>query len=194
MKVGSSGPLWNPQYLPDLRMLEPFHIVQDDHGPLSFTKRFQRSGEPAAEFVRFGRIPEGRSDRLRQGVRIPDLLPPSDVQRSVCNDPVKPRRECLIWQESIQRSEGVQEALLNRILRILVGQHDRTRDCICATLVHAHEFREGVGVASLGCDDQSVLAFAFWSINRHASRETAHISMVARDWQGRYCCTHASGG
>src|SRR5262249_9770658 len=91
-------------------------------------------------------------------VRIADLAPPHQVQRRVGHDAVQPRAERLIGKKAVERLEGVEETLLNRVLRVLVREHDRATDGVRPTLMQSHELRECFTLSALRRDDQRLLS------------------------------------
>jgi hypothetical protein len=56
VEIGPGRSFWNAQHAPDLRMLESFDVMEDDHGALPFAQRGQCLTQPAAEFIGFARV------------------------------------------------------------------------------------------------------------------------------------------
>lgn len=186
MKVGTSGSLGNAEDLADLRMLESFHIVQDDNRALSFSERFQGARQTTSQFVGFRRVAERRCDRLGERIGIADFLSSRDVERGIGNNAVQPRRERLIGKETIKRTKGMQETFLHSVLCILVREYDRSSHGIRPTLMCVHQRGKCIGVAALRGDHQAVFALAFRLVSDHASRKAPHVRLNAYDnWYWR---------
>lgn len=168
MEVGSRGPFRDPEHAPDLRVLESFDVMQDDHGTLPFAQCGQGLTQPATQFIRLAGIAERRCDRIGQGVGIAHFLSARDVERGVGHDAMQPRPERLIWQEAVERSVGMEESLLNRVLGILVREDNGARHRIGSPLMQANQFRKRLRFAALRGDNQRMLALAR-RVTRHGA-------------------------
>ena len=113
--------------------------------------------EPPPELIGFPRVAKRRRDRVRQRIGVAHLLAARDVERGIGHDPVQPRAERLIRQEPVERPKRVQEPFLNRILGILVREHDRPRHRVRPPLVKTHERGKRFRIALLRGDDKRLL-------------------------------------
>jgi hypothetical protein len=64
VEIGSRCPFRDTEHLADLRVLESFDVMQDDHGALPFAQRGQCVAQPAPQLIRFAGIAERRCDRV----------------------------------------------------------------------------------------------------------------------------------
>jgi hypothetical protein len=65
----------------------------------------------------------------------------------------------LIGKKAVQRLEGMEESFLNRVLRVLVREHDRATHGVRSTLMVPHERRESFAIPALSCDDKRPLVW-----------------------------------
>jgi hypothetical protein len=116
VEIGPCRPLRDAEHRTDFYVRESFHIVQDDHRPLSCRQRLQRASQPVLQLVGLRGIAERNCHSLRQDVGVAHPTPAADVQRCVRHDPVQPRAERLLRPEARDRPVGVQKRILYRIL------------------------------------------------------------------------------
>jgi len=166
VKIGPSGSFRNTERASDLAMSESLHVVQDDHRALPVGEVRERLLEPLAQLARLRGIAEGKRDVLRQLVGVADLPTAHEIERRIGHDPVEPRPEWLIGAKPVERSVRVEEPLLHRILGVLVREHDRADDTVCAALVQPDERREGLVRSALRRDDYGALGRRAISVNR----------------------------
>lgn len=152
VEIRTGRTLRDPKHGANFSVCKPFQIVQDDHRSLSVGELGQREVQAPSQLVRLPRIPEWHGNRVRQLVRVADFPPPHQIERRIGHDAVQPGAERLIGKETVQRFEGVKKALLNRVLRVFVREHDRATHGIGSTLVLAHERSEGFAVSALSGD------------------------------------------
>ena len=74
-------------------------------------------------------------------------------------------------KKPVQRLEGVKKSFLNRVLRVLVREHDGATHGVRPTLMQANELRERVARAALRRDDEGSLVRLDVSCWRHAERQ-----------------------
>ena len=166
VKIGSSGSFGNTERAADLTVGEAFHVVQDDHGALPVSEVRERLLETLAQLARLRRIAEGKRDVVRQFVGVADLPSAHEIERRIRHDPVQPRPEWLIGAKPVERAVSMEKALLHRVLRILVREHDGADDTVRTALVQPDECREGVVRSTLRRDDDGTLRRRTVAVNR----------------------------
>lgn len=114
-------------------------VVEHDNRTRSIRKRRQRRPQPLAQLATLRRITERGRNEIRQLLRVPDLPPPCQVQGRIGYDPVQPGTESLRGIEPVKCLIRAQKPILNRILGVLMCQHNRPRNRIRTTLVQTHE-------------------------------------------------------
>jgi hypothetical protein len=183
VKIGPGCPFGDAEHAPDLGMFESFDVMQDDYGALPFAQCGQRLPQPTPQFIRLAGIAEWRSDRVGEGIRIADFLAPRDVERCIRDDAMQPGPEGLIRQEAVEGAIRVEEPLLNRIFRVLVGEHDGTRHRVRPPLVQPHQLRERLRFAALRRDNKRVLALA-GRVVRHGAGSSRRREGIRADRKG----------
>ena len=82
-------------------------------------------------------------------------LPASrQIERGIRNDPVEPGTKCLTGIEPIERLIRANESILYRVLSVFMDGDDSPSHEVRASLVQAHQAREGVMIASAGSFSQ----------------------------------------
>ena len=99
----------------------------------------ERLLQPLPQLTGFRRIAERERDVVRQLVRVANLSPAHEIERRIRHDPVEPRPEWLIGAKPVERAVRVEEALLHRVLCILVREHDGADDTVRPPLVNPDE-------------------------------------------------------
>ena len=173
VKIRARRSFGNPEHASDLPVRETFHVVQDDHRPLTLRELSEPGDQSASQLIVRCRIPHRKRHVLRKGVGVAHLAAATDVQRRVGHDPVQPGTECLLGAEAVERSVRVEESLLYRIFRVFVRRGYGTSDGVCSTLVKPYQRRERAIVAVLGGQHEIALALA--SASCRFSRQLEHV-------------------
>src|SRR5947209_10634298 len=118
MQIGPGRALRYSQHLANLSVRKTLYIVQDDYRSLSVSQLRQRNIQSPPQLIRFARVTERHRNRFRQLVRIADFPPPHQVERRIGHDAEQPRAKRLIGEKTVERPEGVEKSLLNRVLRV----------------------------------------------------------------------------
>jgi hypothetical protein len=155
-QIRTGGAFRDVQQSSDLTVPEPLHVVQDDDRTLALTERREAKMEPGSEVGGLAGILPDRRQVLAQRVGIANPPATGRIEGRVRDDPVEPRAEGLAGKKSIEGSKGVKEAILHRILGVLVRRHDRACDRVRPSLVGTHERPERVSIAALRRRDELV--------------------------------------
>ncbi len=82
-------------------------------------------------------------------------LPAScQIERGVGDDPIEPGTKCLTGVEPIERLKCANESILHCVLSVFMDGDDSPSHEVRASLVQAHQAREGVMIASAGSFSQ----------------------------------------
>jgi hypothetical protein len=152
MEIRSGSALGNSKHGANLSVCKTFQVVQYNHRSLTVGQLRQRLIQAAPQLVRLTRIPKGHGNRVRQFIRIANFPPPHQIERRIGHDAVQPRAERLIGKKTIQCLEGVKKSFLDRILRVLVREHDRAAHGVRPTLMLTDERSKSLALPALRGD------------------------------------------